>query len=79
LGIVCPVNASMSHNLIFFLHEYKVFLNFQWKKLFTDTISGNKNYIIDTVSENKNYIIDTVYLVSANKSYITDTVSANKN
>jgi hypothetical protein len=37
-----------------------VFLYEGLKKLFTDTVSANKNYFTDTVYGNKNYVRDTV-------------------
>ena len=30
-----------------------------WKKLFTDSVSGNKKYLTDTLSVNKKYLTDT--------------------
>ena len=42
----------------------------KWKRLFTDTVSANKNYVTDTVSANKNYVTDTVMLFSLVKSIL---------
>ena len=32
----------------------------EWKWIFVDTVSTNKNYAVDTVSTNKNYAVDTL-------------------